>query len=174
MTAASRGSSSFHGMAKQSSYAVRVWRFHALRLEGILELDVTASKFSDISIEVRRSIGPQLAQSSGEPAFEAGSDCCELAFDGGFGQLVCGDPKLLCDPLEVSERFLVLEVEGEGGSAHGMSLHPCTAGPPRFSGQLRSGRIHGPRSLLHQVEQRNVRQPGRLRHSDLAGQVVRA
>ena len=98
-------------MAKQSSYAVWIWRFHALCPEGILDLDFASSKLADRSLEVLRVIGPQPVQSSGESAIEAGADRRELALDGGFGQLVRRDSKLLCDPLEIAESFFVLEVE---------------------------------------------------------------
>lgn len=122
MTAASRGSSSFHGMAKEGSYAVWIWRSRAPSLEKVFDLDFTSSEFLDVPIEIRRAVRLQPIQGSGEPAFESGADRCKLSLDGGFGKLVRGDAERFCSPLEATEGFFVPEVERESGVTHAISI----------------------------------------------------
>src|SRR6185369_1640599 len=123
MRAASRGSSSFHGIAKQGPDPIRIWRFDTPGLERVLNLDLTLCKGPDIPVEIRRTIGPQPLQSSGEPALETGADCRELPFDGDLGEVIHGDAECFRGSLEVAERFLAVEMKSEGRATHGCSLH---------------------------------------------------
>ena len=123
MRAASRGWSSFHGIAKKSSYTVRIGRLHAAGLERILDLHLAPSKGSDIPVKVHRVIGAQLLQGSSEPALETYADRGELPFNGCLGELIGGDSKLRGSPLEVAKRLLIVEVECEGSLTHGPRLH---------------------------------------------------
>jgi hypothetical protein len=78
-------------MAKQNSYAIRIWRRHMAGLKRVLDLHLASSKLPDISVEVRGAIGFQPLQDSGEPAFKARTDRRELSLDGCFGEVIRGD-----------------------------------------------------------------------------------
>jgi len=122
MRAASRGSSSFHGIAKQGSYPVRVRRLDPAGLEGVFDLDLALSEVSDVPLEIRRAVRAQPLQRSGEPALETGADGGELPFDGDFGELIDGDSERFRGPFEVPERLIAMEMDGEGGAAHEPSV----------------------------------------------------
>src|SRR4051812_941032 len=102
MRAVSRGSSSFHGIAKQGSYPICVWRFDTMGSKGILVLHLTSSEFPDIPVEIRRAIGLYPLQGSGKATLEASTDCRELPLDGDFGEVVHGDSERLRGPFKVT------------------------------------------------------------------------
>src|SRR3954469_20022232 len=110
-------------MAKQGSYAIRVWRFHKLGLERVLDLQLAARKVPDVPIEVCRGHGPQPLQGMGEPGVEAGAHHRELPLDGGFGERIRGDSKRLRGTLQVTERFLIPKTKRKGAATHENSLH---------------------------------------------------
>jgi hypothetical protein len=120
MRAASRGSSSFHGIAKQGSYPVRVRRLDPLGLEGVLDLDLALSEVSDIPLKIRWTVGAQPLQRSGEPTLKTGADGGELPFDGDLGEVIDGDSERLRGPFEVPERLITMKMDGEGSAAHGL------------------------------------------------------
>src|SRR4051794_2646090 len=102
MRAASRGSSSFHGIAKQGSYPVGVWRLDTTGLERVLDLHLALSEALDIPLKILRAVGLQPLQRSGEPALETGADRRELPLDGDFGEVIHGNPERLRGPFEVA------------------------------------------------------------------------
>jgi hypothetical protein len=108
-----RGSSSFHGIAKQGSYPIRVWRFNTAGLEKVLDLHLALSEVPDILVEIRRAVGLQPLQGSGEPALEASGDCRKLPLDGDLGKVIQCDTERLRGPLKVTERLIVVEVKRE-------------------------------------------------------------
>ncbi len=118
MRVASRGSSSFHGIAKQGSYPVRICRFDTPGLEGVLNLDLTLGKGSYIPVEIRRTVRLQPLQDSGEPALETCADCRQLPLDGDFGEVIHGDPERFRGTLKVAERLFAVEMECESSAAH--------------------------------------------------------
>src|SRR4051812_35456751 len=109
MRAASRGSSSFHGIAKEGSYALHVRRLHTASLEGVFDFHLASSDLPEVTVEVRRTIGFQTLQSSSEPTLETGSDCRELALDGHFGEIIGGNSERLRGAFKVAERLLVVK-----------------------------------------------------------------
>src|SRR3954465_10648976 len=123
MRVASRGSSSFHGIAKQGSYSIHVWRFDTAGLEGVLDLHLALGEVPDVPVEILRAIGLQPLQGASELAFETGADGSELPLDGDLGEVVHGDSERFRGPFKVTERLVVVEVQRESGAAHGFSLH---------------------------------------------------
>src|SRR5947199_9421363 len=123
MRAPSRGSSSFDGVSKQASYPIRIWRCSTMGLEGVFDLHFALSEVPDIPVEIRRAVGLQPLQGSGEAALEAGADCRELALNGNFSEVIHGNSERLCGPLKVTERLIVVEMERESGATHEPSLH---------------------------------------------------
>jgi hypothetical protein len=118
ISAASRGSSSFHGIAKQGSNPIRVWRFDTVSPKGVVDLHFTLSEVPDIPFEICRAVGLQPLQSSSKPALEAGADRRELPLNGDFGEVIDGDSERLSGLFKAAERLIIVEVKCESGAAH--------------------------------------------------------
>jgi hypothetical protein len=112
-------------MAKQGSYAIGVCRFDTSSLEGILDLQLAASKVTDILVEVSGTFRLQPFQRPGDPTLESGTDRRELQLDCRFGKLIRTDSKRRRGPLQIAERFLIAEAKRKNGSraSHIASLH---------------------------------------------------
>ncbi len=93
-------------------------------LKRVLDFDLAPSEVADILIEIRRAVGLQPLQRSGEPAFEADTNGCELPFDGDFGEVIHRHPQCLRGQLQVTEGLVVVEMDGKSSAARALSVQP--------------------------------------------------
>jgi hypothetical protein len=136
MRTASLGSSSFHGVAKQGSYPIRVWRFNTEGLERVLDLHFALSEVPNILVEIRRTVGFQPLQSSAQPTFGTGTDCGEFPLDGDLGKIIHRYTQRLRGPFKVTESLIAVEVKCKNSPAHGLS--PTSAVFAVTPGKIRS------------------------------------
>jgi hypothetical protein len=99
------------------------WALHATGPERVLDVDLAASEILDVLFEIRRGIRLQTLESPDEPPFQTSADGGELPLDGDLGEVVDGNPAGFRGLLQVAERLVVVEMQGESSAAHDLSLH---------------------------------------------------